>query len=204
MRRTWRMSLALALLAVPAGAGEMVVFHLDPRESSVQFVLDATLHKVHGTLGPASGRIAFDPGSDLATGEVEIDLTSSETGIGRRDRKMHEQTLETGRYPKAVYRIHSIDLPEVLKRGRNEIQLHGELDFHGAKHEVAVPAVAVLDGDRVTATAWIEVPYVAWGLDDPSFFILRVGKTVRVEMDVAGRIEGEVPGVTTAAAPQPR
>ena len=197
------MALALALLAAPAAAGEMVVFQLDPEHSSVGFVLDATLHTVDGDLGPVSGRIAFDPGSNLATGEVVIDLTKAKTGIERRDRKMREQTLETDRYPEAVYRIHGIDLPTVLQQGRNEIQLHGDLDFHGATREVAVPAVAVLDGGHVSATAWIEIPYVDWGLDDPSFFVLRVGKTVRVEMKIEGRLEGELPDAP-AATPRRR
>ena len=203
MSSPWRVGLALALLAAPATAGEMVVFQLDPEHSSVGFVLDATLHTVDGDLGPVSGRIAFDPDRHLATGEVVIDLTKAETGIERRDRKMREQTLETDRYPEAVYRIHGIDLPDVLRQGRNEIQLHGDLDFHGATHAVAVPAVAVLDGGRVSATAWIEIPYVDWGLDDPSFFVLRVGKSVRVEMTIEGRLEGDL-ATGPAAAPEPR
>ena len=203
MRSPWSVGLALALLAAPAGAGEMVVFQLDPEHSSIGFVLDATLHTVEGDLGPVSGRIAFDPGSDLATGEVVIDLTKADTGVGRRDRKMHAQTLETDRFPRAVYRIHGIDLPDLLQQGRNEIQLHGDLDFHGATREVAVPAVAMLDGGHVSATAWIEIPYVDWGLDDPSFFILRVGKAVRVEMKIEGRLEGDLPDAP-AAAPERR
>lgn len=193
MRSSWRAGLALALVAAPAAAGEMLVFELDPEQSSVEFVLDATMHKVRGSLGPARGRIAFDPESALATGEIVIDLTRAETGIARRDRKMHENTLETDRYPEAVYRIDRIDLPASIQQGRNELQLHGELDFHGDTHAVAVPAVAVLEGDRVSATGWFEAPYVDWGLDDPSFFVLRVGKTVRVELEVAGRLEGELP-----------
>jgi len=199
MRSPWSVVLALALLAAPARAGEMVVFQLDPEHSSVGFVLGATLHTVEGNLGPVSGRIAFDPETELATGEVVIDLMKADTGVARRDRKMHAQTLETDRFPQAVYRIHGIDLPEVLEQGRNEIQLHGDLDFHGATHEVAVPAIAVLDGGHVSATAWLEIPYVDWGLDDPSFFILRVGKAVRVEMKIEGRLEGDLPGAPTAA-----
>lgn len=198
----WSFGFALALLAGPAAAGEMSVFHLDPERSSVEFVLDATLHKVRGSLGPVRGRIAFDPESDLATGEVVIDLTRAETGVDRRDRKMHEKTLETDRHPEAVYRIYQIDMPDHLQEGRNELQLHGELDFHGATREISVPAVAVLDGEEVRATAWIEVPYVDWGLDDPSFFILRVGKSVRVEMEVVGRLEGAPPGTVPSSNPR--
>lgn len=186
--------LAGALCAGPAlAAGEMLVFHLDPDETAVDFQLGATLHTVQGRLGTASGRIAFDPSSGLAAGEVVIDLSGAETGIERRDRKMHEQVLETDRFPEAVYRVERIDLPDrSLQPGRNDLQLHGSLEFHGATHPVSVPAVATLENGRVSATAWIEVPYVDWGLPDPSFFVLRVGKTVRVEIEAAGRLEGDL------------
>lgn len=202
MRRTisaWIVAGALCPGALLA-AGEMLVFRLDPEATAVDFQLGATLHTVEGSLGTASGRIAFDPVTGLAAGEVVIDLTEAETGVERRDHKMHEQVLETDRFPEAVYRLEQIDLPDRrIRAGRNELQLHGTLEFHGATHAVSVPAVATLEGDRVSATAWIEVPYVDWGLPDPSFFVLRVSKTVRVEIEAAGRVEGNLP----TAAPEP-
>lgn len=200
MRRTWSAwaLLGLLLVAPPASAGEMLVLHLDPESTSVDFLLDATMHTVHGHLGSASGRIAFDPASALATGELVIDLAGAETGVGRRDKKMHEKVLETDRYPTAVFRVNRIDLPHSLQQGRNELQLHGELELRGARHAVALPAVAVLEGDRIAATAWLEIPYIEWGLEDPSFLILRVAKTVRVEIETAGRLEGELPASAAA------
>lgn len=204
MVKTWGVFLlpCLVLSPLPAAAGEMLVLHVDPEKSSLEFVLDATLHSVRGELGRPSGRIAFDPATGLATGEVVIDLEGADTGIERRDRKMHEKVLETDRYPTAVYAIDRIDLPASLRQGRNDIQLHGVLAFHGSEHRVLVPAVAEVEGDQVSATGWIDVPYVEWGLPDPSFFVLRVGKTVRVEIEVAGALEGELPPAPpTATAP---
>ena len=195
MRRTrsGRFLLGLLLAALPAAAGEMLVLQVDPARTSVDFVLEATMHTVDGHLGSAAGRIAFDPASTLATGELVIDLVGAETGVGRRDKKMHAKILETDRYPTAVFRVSRIDLPHSLRQGRNELQLHGELELRGSRYPVLVPAVATLDGDRVAATAWIEIPYIDWGLQDPSFFVLRVAKTVRVEIETAGRLEGDLP-----------
>ena len=163
-------------------------------------VLGATLHTVHGTVGVATGRIAFDPASGRAEGEVTVDLTAAETGNGRRDRKMHEKILETASFPRAVYRLERIDVPEALHQGENEIQLHGILDFHGSARPLALPAQVDLSGDMVTATAELELPYVQWGLDDPSFFLLRVAKAVTVEIRAGGRLSGALPG---AGAPAP-
>jgi polyisoprenoid-binding protein YceI len=192
----------LGVLADPlAAAGAELALEIDPDRTSLAFVLDATMHTVRGTLGTPRGRIAFDPASGVADGEVVIDLRGAGSGNDRRDRKMHEKILETVSFPTSTYRVTRIDLPRPLRQGRNELQLHGQLRFHGVERSVAVPAIAVLEGDRVTATAWIEVPYVAWGLDDPSFFVLRVGKAVRVEIEAAGRVEGTLPD--SALGPPP-
>jgi polyisoprenoid-binding protein YceI len=196
--------LTLALLGAPtAASAEQLALHLDPARTAVHFLLDATMHRVRGRLGGASGTIAFDPAGDTVEGEIVIDLTRADTGNAQRDQKMHDKVLESARFPTATYRVTRIDLPADLHQGRNELQLHGELAFHGARHPLAVPAVVVLDGDRVTATAFLDVPYVAWGLEDPSFFLLRVGKTVRVEIAAAGRLQGRVPTAAAATARRP-
>jgi len=191
--------LGLALLLPGFARGETLVLHLDPEASFLDFTLDATMHKVDGHLGPASGDIRFDPASEQASGEVVIDLTASDTGIARRDRKMQEQVLKTDKHPHAVYRVSRIDLLGPLQQGRNDLQLHGRLDLAGTTHEVSVLAHADLDGDHVTASAWLDVSYVDWGLHDPSFFVLRVAKVVRVTMTIEGRLEGEMPVAKPAA-----
>jgi polyisoprenoid-binding protein YceI len=204
MNRIWCAAAMLSLALLPStatAADDVLTLHLDPAASSLAFVLDATLHKVDGRLGPASGRIAFDPATGAASGEIVIDLTGAETGNGRRDHKMHEKVLETGRHPVAVYRVSRINVLGPLRQGSNDVRLLGVLDLRGASHEVDVVAKAVLDGDRVTARGRLDVPYVDWGLHDPSFFVLRVAKQVQVDLVVAGRLEGELPAATAAQVP---
>ena len=60
----------LAILpAVPALAEQRVLV-LDPAASKVSFTLGATGHDVHGALAVKSGRIAFDPATGTASGEI--------------------------------------------------------------------------------------------------------------------------------------
>jgi polyisoprenoid-binding protein YceI len=199
---SFRSTLALVaglLAAAPLGAATLTL-ELDPDRTAVALRLGATLHTVHGSLGPAAGRIAFDPETGQAEGEVVVDLTAASTDNGRRDRKMHERILETALFPRAVFQVERIDIPQALRQGGNDLQLHGTLTFHGASRPFALPVMADLAGDQVTATSELEVPYVDWGLRDPSFFMLRVAKAVVVQIRAVGRLSGTLPGEGPAPA----
>jgi hypothetical protein len=68
---------------------------------------------------------------------------------------------------------------KVLAIGTSHVQVHGVFVFHGAEHEITVPAQVELAPDHWNLSVHFDVPYVKWGLKDPSTFILRVEKTDR-------------------------
>jgi hypothetical protein len=49
-----------------------------------------------------------------------------------------------------------------------------------------VPAEVKLDGDRWTASARFSIPYVKWGMKNPSNIFLHVRDTVDVEFKAGG------------------
>jgi polyisoprenoid-binding protein YceI len=185
VKLTIRARLALALLlCAPAAAAEQSLV-LDPSHTSVGFVLAATLHTVRGELDLVRGELRFDPARGGVAGEVVLDARSARTGIGARDRDMHERVLESARFPEITLRAERL---EVLRRdaASAEVKLHATLGIHGAAHPVAIPArVTALGEDRLVVEAAFRVPYVAWGMRDPSSFVLRVAK----EVDVSVRAE---------------
>jgi len=191
----FRISALLLLLVISslpfaaAAAAQTLTFDLDPQATRLTFGFGATLHSVDGTIQVSAGKIQLDLATGKASGEIVIDMTSAQTGNERRDKKMHEKILETARFPQAVLHVERVD-GELHREGRSEIQLHGTLDFHGTSHVIALPAVAVAKDDRVTATGMLTIPYVAWGLTDPSVFLLRVEKEVKVEVHAVGKVSG--------------
>jgi polyisoprenoid-binding protein YceI len=185
-----------AFVAVSARA-EPRALVLDPAASRISFTLDATGHTVEGTMALKSGRIAFDPATGAASGEIVLDLKSAETGNDSRDKGMHAKVLETGKYPTAVFRAEKIR-GAVAPSGPSQVTLDGTLSFHGGDHKVSLPAKVEVQNGRVKADAQLQIPYVQWGLRDPSKFVLRVAKVVDVKVHAVGTLEaaGGAPGGT--------
>jgi polyisoprenoid-binding protein YceI len=181
--------LVLAALSSGVARAQTVTFDLDPQATQITFGFGATLHSVQGTLKAAGGKVQLDVPTGKASGEITLDMKSAATGNEKRDQKMHQKILETERYPQAVFHVERVD-GEVHREGRSELQLHGTLDLHGGGHAVAIPIVATAQGDTVTATGMFDIPYVEWGLEDPSFFLLRVDKVVHVQIRGVGKISG--------------
>ena len=53
---------------------------------------------------------------------------------------------------------------------------------------MTVPVTVQVKNDLVTARAKFAVPYVAWGMKDPSNLVLRVDKIVDVEVALNGNL----------------
>ncbi len=181
--------LAVALPAARPATAEPWTATVDPAASSVRFVLDATLHTVEGMAEIQAGELSFDPEEGSISGAVVVDATSADTGNDKRDREMHQKVLESGRWPEVRFTLEGLegDL-EGLATGREvELEVRGIFTLQGESHSLVVPVSANLAlstgrSGRLRATGSFVVPYVAWGLRDPSKLLLRVGKEVRVDV----------------------
>jgi polyisoprenoid-binding protein YceI len=172
------------LQSAPASTSE-IALTLDPAQSKVHYTVDSTLHAVHGTFNLKSGSIHFDPSTGKAGGEIVVFATSGESGNDSRDKRMHKEILETAKYPEVVFHPTHLE-GKVAASGPSDVKLHGIFSIHGTDHELTVPVHAELGGDHWTGTGNFEVPYVKWGIKDPSNFFLKVKHVVNVELQMSG------------------
>ena len=182
----------IAALTAAAAQAQQRVLVFDPQASRVSFTLKATGHQVEGGFALKPSRISFDPATGAASGEITIDLTTAQTGNKSRDKDMHEKVLETGKYPLAVFRAEKIR-GTVPASGAGQVTLDGTLSFHGSDHKMSLPAKIDVQGSRVKADTQFEIPYVEWGLHDPSVVMLRVAKVVSVKVQAVGTLEAASP-----------
>ena len=186
MKKTASLALTLLALAAPLIAGELQI-DLDPEVTSISFRLQATLHSVHGSAALTAGSLRLNTESGDMTGAVMIDATTAETGNKKRDKKMHSKVLATADHPKIVLRTRRLD-GELALQGVSDVTLHGAIEILGQSHEIGVPAHIEIAGDHFTASMEFEIPYVGWGLEDPSTFVLRVAKEVQLTVEAAGTV----------------
>jgi polyisoprenoid-binding protein YceI len=184
-------------LAFPAG---LVEVEFNSAKSTVRFTLGAVLHTVHGTFKVKGGNVRFDPGSGQASGQIAVDVRSGETGESARDSQMHENVLESTRFPDAVFTPDRVK-GRVAPSGESQVEVHGALRIHGSEHDMTIPVTVQVKNDLVTARAKFAVPYVAWGMKDPSNLVLRVDKIVNVEVTLNGNLSSRSHG-SDAAGPK--
>jgi polyisoprenoid-binding protein YceI len=187
----------LALSAVPQHATSQktsneIVLDLDPAECRVNWILGTTLHTVHGTFTLKRGTFHFDPGSGLGGGEITVDASSGKSGDDSRDKKMHKEVLESARYTDIVFRPDRV-VGTVAPQGKFGVQVHGYMIFHGGEHELTAPVQVEFIGDQWTGSAKFSVPFIDWGLKNPSNFFLKVSHAVDIELELKGRLQSPAP-----------
>ena len=101
---------------------------------------------------------------------------------------MHANVLESKKYPEAVFVPDRVD--GVLSvRGSSSLKVHGVFTIHGAAHEMTMDVQTSVAGEQMRTTMAFDIPYVAWGMKDPSNFLLKVNKSVQMSIETAGPLQ---------------
>jgi polyisoprenoid-binding protein YceI len=181
-------SLALTWQFVPSVRAQETIVTLDPAQTYVEFTLGAMLHTVHGSFKLKSGQIRFDPSSGKASGAIIVDAASGNSENDGRDKKMHQQVLESQKFAEIIFTPNQIKGP-IAAQGTSEVELSGVIRLHGQDHDLTLPiVVSSAAGGKIHATSRFSVPYVKWGLKNPSTFFLRVDDAVGIEIRATAQL----------------
>src|SRR5688572_14627769 len=104
----WIAFLIASVQLAPALHAESWVYRLDPATTKVTFLLDAFMHKVHGSAPLLRGEVRFDD-SGQASGEIVVDATKAETGSEGRDKDMHAKVLESSKFGEIVLAVDGLE-----------------------------------------------------------------------------------------------
>jgi polyisoprenoid-binding protein YceI len=179
--------LALSLALAPVAFAQHRIFTVNPDASKVAFSLGGNTHHVDGSFHVQSGSIDYDRSARTISGSVVVKAGSGNSGDQGRDKKMNNDVLDVAHYADVSFVPKSYQ-GVIQASGDFTIQVTGVFTLHGTPHDLTVPMQIHIEGTSLTAKTHFTVPYVQWGLKDPSIFILKVAKVVDIDLTLAGSL----------------
>ncbi len=114
----------------------------------------------------------------VSTASFTVDVSTLTSDRAMRDRRIHQQGLESDRYPTATFQLSSpIALPAAAISGQvNHVSATGALTIHGVTKTVTIPIDAQLSDSQIPVVGSITFPFSEFGMTPPS-----IGGFVTVE-----------------------
>ena len=178
---------ALAVLLAPGAMAQHQTFVANPDASEVKMTLKTTHEVVNGAFHIQSGSLEFDRTAAKISGSVVVLAGSGKTGNGSRDKKMNKDILEVEQHATISFDPKTY-AGAINPSGDSTIQVTGIFTLLGTPHEITIPMLVHLEGTAGTAKAHIALPYIQWGLKDPSFMFWKAEKDVVIDLSLAGRL----------------
>ncbi len=179
--------LALAVTLGPAALAQHQTFAVNPDASEVRMKLNTTHELVDGTFHVQSGSINFDRTAAQISGMVVVSAGSGRTGNDSRDKKMHKDILKVDQYTTVSFSPKTYT-GTIAMPGDSTIQVRGVFTLLGTPHDLTVPMQVHIEGSTATVKAKFIVPYVQWGLKNPSFLIWKAENDVAIDLTLAGQV----------------
>ncbi len=207
---------AIAAAQASSDAGPVthtLALHLDPEKTHIDWTVGSLLSKLHGSFKLNGGEVIADPKTGIAQGEIEIDAGSGAVQSGKsadgksnddaKTAKWQKDVLDSGKYPAIIFHPTSI---QGLKEGDGvqTVNAKGTVTLAGTDHPVELTIQLTVKGRDVTAETSLVVPYVKWGLKNPSSGFTRYDTEVHVDVHAVGELrEGTArPSLAPAANSQ--
>jgi hypothetical protein len=179
--------LALAVILASAALAQHQTFALNSDASEVKIKLNTTHEVVNGTFHVQSGSINFDRAASHISGIVIVAAGSGKTGNDSRDKKMNKDILKVDQFATVSFEPKTYT-GTIAASGDSTIQVSGVFTLLGTPHDLTIPMQIHIDGSKATAKAQFVVPYVQWGLKNPSFMFWKAENDVAVDLNVVGKV----------------
>ncbi len=179
--------LALAVMLASTAHGQHQTFAVNPDASEVRMTLKTNHEIVNGTFHLQSGSIDFDRSAPEMSGSVVVAAGSGKTGNDGRDKKMNKDILKVDRFTTVTFTPKSYT-GTITPSGDSTIQVAGVLTLLATVHDVTVPMQIHMEGSKATAKAQFVIPYVQWGLKNPSFMIWKAENDVSIDLNLVGKV----------------
>ncbi|MBI2982682.1 MAG: YceI family protein [Chloroflexi bacterium] len=169
-------------------SGSKAVVRVTEQLADRQNLSDAVL-----TGEKVTGEFTLNPDGTFApSSKVVVDLTVLASDNRQRDNFIKNDTLETRRFPEAVFvptRTQSLGLP-LAASGEMSFKLIGQMTVHGVTKEATFDVKATRNGADLTSTATVSPAFQfgTFGMTQPRVFsVLSIKDEIRLEVQLVAK-----------------
>ena len=178
---------ALAVLLPVASTTRAADFVIKPGAPNQEvFTSKATAETFQGKSDQIQGRVSIPPDSlsDSVTVYVEVDMASLKTGVGKRDKDMREDYLETKKFPKGIFKGATIKNAGAFKLAPGvpaRLDIEGSFTLHGVTRRLRTTVEVTLKDER-TLEFKTEFPVTLQDhkIERPKFLFLKLAEVQQV------------------------
>ena len=156
-------------------------------KNSVKFTSSTTVLDFDGVTDKIDGYIYWE-GDKIFSGKnelyFEVDLNTVKTGIGKRDRDMREDVLETDKWPKTYFKGMIISASKTDSSNSYNIIAKGKMFIHGVEKEMEIPAVIKLQNGTMNVQTRFSVLLKDYNIEAPSLLaFIKVAEEIKLSLN---------------------
>lgn len=163
---------------------------ISDQNTSATFQVDSTWVMVHGKTKGLSGKVFLGDPADIRTmqGEILFPVSSFDTDNSRRDDHLRE-VMSVDRFPLVRFKVTSLAMSEGDVNKMRTMKpgdfcsgvVHGELTITNVSKPLEIPLRIVRKDAVFEAQGKHSLQWAEYNVEDPSFLLAKLHKTVSVE-----------------------
>lgn len=156
-------------------------------KNSVKFTSSTTVLDFDGVTDKIDGYIYWE-GDKIFSGKnelyFEVDLNTVKTGIGKRDRDMREDVLETDKWPKTYFKGTIVSATKTDSSNTYNIIAKGKMFIHGVEKEMEIPAVIKIQNGTMNVQTRFSVFLKDYNIEAPSLLaFIKVAEEIKLSLN---------------------
>lgn len=168
--------------------------HLSDANTSVQFEVDSTWHKIVGKVKDFNGEawLSNDKDPNSVRAKIKFPVIGFDTDSQSRDEELRHD-MHSDVFPNVEFellRVDDICSPIDLDQGKVcNISLFGNLSISGVQKEVTIPGTILLDKNTYKVSGSFPVKWGEFGVEDPSILIAKLDPIafVKFSLDIPAK-----------------
>lgn len=114
----------------------------------------------------------------------EVDLNSIDTGIGKRNRDMREDYLETDKWPFTHFKgsFQSVERIDTTVTAFDAV-VKGKMFIHGVENEIEIPGLLIVENGKMHVRAKFMVLLTDYDIEIPQLMILKLDNEIYLTLD---------------------